>query len=515
MLKGYAVEDVRAAEARVRAGLPYGELMLRAARALAEVVKERAAERGATRVVVLAGPGDNGGDALHAAALLAGGLSVTAVGIGKELHARGFAAATRAGVLVHRTDPTAPLPRLVHELLAGADLVVDGLLGTGARPGLRGAMAEAIDAVPDTAYLLSVDLPSGADPAGLKSAGKTPLGDPLSGPRVSDVAHADETVTLALLKPAHLLPATESSIGRLMLADIGVQTTRPPAVERLEAQDVAELWPVPGPQDHKYTRGVLGVIAGSDAYPGAAVLCTTAAVEAGAGMVRYFGPRRCEDLVLAACPEVVPGAGQMQAAVVGPGIGPLGRSHADHDHHHDHADIVREALGADDLALVVDAGALELLVPWILEGHRRTAPTLLTPHAGELATLLSGLDPARRTTREEVAADPVQHARRAAERTGCAVLLKGATTIVAPAERGQAVRSQGVAPAWLATAGSGDVLAGLAGVLLAAGLSPVDAGSLAALVHARAAERANPGGPLRALAVARAIPLAVAELLAV
>ena len=513
MLKGYAVEDVRSAEARVRAGLPYGELMLRAARALAEVVKERAAERGATRVVVLAGPGDNGGDALHAAALLAGGLSVTAVGIGKELHARGFAAATRAGVLVHRTDPLAPLPRLVHELLAGADLVVDGLLGTGARPGLRGAMAEAIDAVPDTAYLLSVDLPSGADPAGLKTAGTTHLGDPLSGPRVSDVAHADETVTFALLKPAHLLPATEPSIGRLTLADIGVQTTRPPAVERLETQDVAGLWPVPGPRDHKYTRGVLGVIAGSDAYPGAAVLCTTAAVEAGAGMVRYFGPRRCEDLVLAACPEVVPGAGQMQAAVVGPGIGPQGRSHAGGGDHQ--ADIVREALGTDDLSLVVDAGGLELLATWILEGHRRAAPTLLTPHAGELATLLSALDPARRTTREEVAADPVQHARRAAERTGCAVLLKGGTTIVAPAERGLAVRSQGVAPAWLATAGSGDVLAGLAGVLLAAGLPPVDAGSLAALVHARAAERANPGGPLRALAVARAIPLAVAELLAV
>lgn len=512
MLQGYAVEDVRAAEARVRAGLPYGELMLRAARGLADVVGERAVELGASRLVVLAGPGDNGGDALHAAALLAGRMSVTAVGVAKDLHAGGFAAATRAGVLIHRIDPAASLPRLVVDLLADADLVVDGLLGIGARPGLRATMAAVLDAVPDTAYLLSVDLPSGADPAGLRPPGTTHLGDALHGRRVRDTAWADETVTFGMLKPAHLLPATEATVGRLTLVDIGVPVGTLPAVERLEATDVARLWPVPGPTDHKYTRGVLGVVAGSETYPGAAVLCTTAAVEAGAGMVRYFGPRRCEDLVLAACPEVVPGPGRMQAAVVGPGIEPRSCDHPDCDDHQ--VDTVREAFDDADLALVVDAGALPLLVGWLRRGRRRTAPTLLTPHAGELARLLSDLEEGR-TTRAQVEADPVRLARRAARITGCTVLLKGATTVVADPAADVPVRSQRDAPPWLATAGAGDVLAGVAGVLLAAGLAPLEAGSLAALVHGRAAATANPGGPLRAHAVARALPLAVAELLAV
>jgi hydroxyethylthiazole kinase-like uncharacterized protein yjeF len=506
------VEDVRAAEARVRAGLPYGELMQRAARGLAEVVRERAAARGATRVVVLAGPGDNGGDGLHAAALLAGTLSVAVVGIAGDLHAEGFAAATRAGVVVHRVRPDAVLPGAVVELLGRADLVVDALLGTGARPGLRGAMAAALDAVPGTAYLLSVDLPSGADPAGLRPPGTTPVGDPLRDRRVPDAARADETVTFAMRKPAHLLPATEPGVGRLTLVDIGVPPAPRAAVERLEPGDVAGLWPVPGPGDHKYTRGVLGVVAGSEAYPGAAVLCTTAAVGSGVGMVRYVGPRRCADLVLAACPEVVPGPGRMQAAVVGPGIAAQGCDHPDRDDHQ--VDAVRAAFADQDLALVVDAGALTLLAGWLGGGHRRTAPTLLTPHAGELAQLLADLGQDR-PTREQVEADPVGHARRAARATGCTVLLKGSTTVVAGPDADQPVRSQRDAPPWLATAGAGDVLAGLVGTLLAAGLAPLDAGSLAALVHGMAAHDANPGGPVRALAVAQALPGAIARLLAV
>ncbi|SOC53860.1 bifunctional ADP-dependent NAD(P)H-hydrate dehydratase/NAD(P)H-hydrate epimerase [Ornithinimicrobium cerasi] len=509
MLQGYAVEDVRAAEAQVRGRLPYGELMQRAARGLAAVVRERAAERRATGVVVLAGPGDNGGDALHAAALLAGPLKVTAVGIARDLHARGLAAATRAGVVVHHVAPDGPLPTLVEDLLSRADLVVDGLLGMGARPGLRGAMAAALDAVPDTAYLISVDLPSGVDPAGIRPPGTTSLGDALHGRCVRDAARAEETVTFGMLKPAHLLPATEPAVGRLTVVDIGVPTGRRPVVERLEPADAARLWPVPGAGDHKYSRGVLGVVAGSDTYPGAAVLCTTAAVEAGAGMVRYLGPRRCADLVLAACPEVVPGPGRMQAAVVGPGIEPHGCDHPDCD---DQVERVREAFADQELALVVDAGALPLLAGWLATGGRRAAPTLLTPHAGELAQLLADVGEDR-PTREQVEADPVGHARRAAALTGCTVLLKGATTLVVDPDPAVSVRSQADAPHWLATAGAGDVLAGVAGVLLAGGLDPRDAGSLAAMVHGLAAGRANPGGPARALAVARGVPGVVASLL--
>lgn len=500
MIQGYAVADVRAAEDRVRAGLEDGELMLRAARGLAEVVAIRARQQDAARIVVLAGGGDNGADALYAAAMLAGEHAVEVIGIATALHEPAAEAVHRAGVSVHLVDAEADaVGAEAGAALAEADLVVDGLLGIGGRAGLRGAMAAAVRAVPDSAYLLSVDLPSGADPAGLEALG--------------EAVFADETVTFSLLKPVHLLPATEPAVGVLTVVEIGVQMEVPPAVERLEHTDAADLWPVPGPADHKYTRGVVGVVAGSEGYPGAAVLCVTAALETGTGMVRYLGPRRAEDLVLASCPEAVPGPGRVQAHVVGPGIDPQ-----DEDAQ---VDRVREALSADT-PLVVDAGALVILADW-LRGERRgadarvrprEATTLLTPHAGELASLLSTLEEAP-VTREQVQEDPVGHARRAAALTGAVVLLKGSSTLVVDPDPAVPVRVQADAPAWLATAGAGDVLAGVAGALLAAGLAPRDAGSLAAYLHGRAAHRANPGGPVRARAVAAAIPATVADLLAV
>lgn len=502
MLRGYAVPAVREAEDRVRAGLAEGELMLRAALGLAKVVRVRARQQGAARIVVLAGPGDNGGDALHAAARLSRRDPVAVVGIATRLHEGGQSAAREAGVPVHRVDPDdEQLPEQVQQVLAEADLVVDGLLGIGGRPGLTGAMALAVQAVPDSAYLISVDLPSGADPEGRQ--------------RPAQMVFADETVTFGMLKPAHLLPATEPAVGILTVIDIGVEMDVPAVVERLEQADVAALWPVPTAVDHKYTRGVVSIIAGSEAYPGAAVLTTTAAVEAGAGMVRYLGPRRAEDLVLAVCPEVVPGEGRVQAFVVGPGIDTPGTDHPDGDGQdggYCQSARVLESF-ATDLPLVVDAGALEMFATWVAQGHRRpgTAATLLTPHAGEAARMSSLLGGS--TERAQVESDPVGAARWLAELSGATVLLKGAATVVADPDARVAVRVQADAPAWLATAGAGDVLAGLAGTLLAAGLAPRDAGSLAALVHGVAADRANPGGPVRALAVAHAIPEAVAHLL--
>lgn len=506
MLRGYAVPHVRAAEDRARGRLPEGELMQRAARGLAHVVAARVADRRARHVVVLAGPGDNGGDALWAAAILAReGLAddgpvrdgLVVVGVAEHLHPAGRAAVERAGVEVHLVAPDAELPPGVLRVLEHADLVVDGLLGIGGRPGLRGAMAAAAAAVPEGAHVVAVDLPSGADPAGEEPLGTT--------------VRADETVTFGVAKPVHLLPATAAAVGRLTVVDIGLGADlgAAPAVERLEPADVAGLWPVPGARDHKYSRGVVAVVAGSDAYPGAAVLCTTAAVEAGAGMVRYVGPPHATELVLAACPEVVPGAGRVQAAVVGPGVDPQGCDHPDRDDHQ--VDHVEVAL-ADDVPLVADAGALELLAERVRRGDRPAAPTLLTPHAGELARLLTAVEGAD-VGREQVEASPLAHARRAAAATGCTVLLKGSVTLVADPDPAVPVRAQADAPAWLATAGAGDVLAGLCGTLLAAGLDPRDAGSLAALVHGVAAHRANPGGPLRALAVARSIPPTVAALL--
>jgi NAD(P)H-hydrate repair Nnr-like enzyme with NAD(P)H-hydrate dehydratase domain len=195
--------------------------------------------------------------------------------------------------------------------------------------------------------------------------------------------------------------------------------------------------------------------------------------------------------------------------VVGPGLDASDTgsdASSDHDAAREQLEAARRAL-ASDLPVLVDAGGLDLL-----EG-RRGASTLLTPHAGELARLLSRLDGAE-VSRAEVTANPVRSARRAADLTGATVLLKGSTTlVVGPTASGLPIRSQNDAPPWLATAGAGDVLAGVCGALLAAGLSPLDAGSLGALVHGVAGDRANPGGPLRALAVAHGIPGTVAHLL--
>ena len=169
---------------------------------------------------------------------------------------------------------------------------------------------------------------------------------------------------------------------------------------------------------------------------------------------------------------------------------------------------IRRALESDQ-PCVVDAGALAVVGP-------RSAPTLITPHAGELARLLTRLggEGASEVTREDVLARPVEHAQAAADALGAVVLLKGSTTlVVSPGVSGRPLRSQADAPARLATAGAGDVLAGILGTLVAAGLDLVDAASIGALVHGVAADRANPGGPVRALTVARRLPGVIAGLL--
>ena len=483
MIEAFSVADVRAAEEAAMAGRPDGELMARAARGLAAVVASRVEERDGMRVVGLVGAGNNGGDTLYALAHLAQqGFSAAAVHE-PEAHRGGLEAAQEAGVALVPGDGQGWRP-----VVAEADVVVDGVLGIGGRPGLSGDAAAWVDDIPQDAWVVAVDLPSGADPAG-----EVPLGE---------AVFADETVTFGVAKPVHLLPATEPAVGRLTVVDIGLDLGSPvrPVVERLTFDDVGRLWPVPGPSSDKYSRGVVGIVAGTPTYPGAAVLSVLGALGAGPGMVRYLGPPEVQALVHAAAPEAVTAQGRVQAWVCGSGFDPSSRAKgvAEQKHH------VEEAL-ASDLPVVVDAGALELV-------DRREAPTLLTPHAGELARLLTRLR-GKDVAREEVTAAPLAHARDAAERTGCTVLLKGSHTFVVSPHPNRPVRSQADAPAWLATAGAGDVLGGLLGTLLAAGLDPLDAGALGALVHGVAADRANPGGPVRIADVARCIPEAVAALM--
>ena len=275
---------------------------------------------------------------------------------------------------------------------------------------------------------------------------------------------------------------------------------------RLDHDDVAALWPVPTPADDKYSRGALGVVAGGEAYTGAALLAVTAAVESGAGLVRYVGTPTAAALVRAAVPEAVHGPGRVQAWVVGPGLDVASTDPGAPEQ----LEVARSALAGLE-PVVVDAGGLDLLDADVVRA-RAGRPTLLTPHAGECARLLTRLTDDE-VSRAQVVASPVAHARALAAATGATVLLKGSTTVVVGPGEGAVVWSQADAPAWLGTAGAGDVLAGLLGMLLAAGLPADTAGALGALVHGVAADRANPGGPVRALTVAHGIPEAVAHLL--
>ncbi len=459
MRTAYSVETVRGAERELMARLPEGALMQRAAAGLAAacagLLRRRRGGVYGARVVLLVGPGDNGGDALYAGARLARrGAGVTAVPMDPErMHPGALAALRAAG------------GRVAQALPQQADLVLDGLLGIGGRGGLRLAAAALVERIPPGVPVVAVDLPSGVD---------ADTGE-VAGPAVT----ADVTVTFGAYKPGLLIDPGASRAGAVHLVDIGLELP-PPEVEALQHADVAGLLPEPTASSDKYRRGVVGIVAGSAQYPGAAVLAVAGALRGGAGAVRYVGP--AADAVLARYPETLIGPGRVQAWVVGPGLGEGRAGEVAH-------------LLAGDAAVLVDADGLRGLDPGALRA--RSAPTLLTPHAGEAAALLG-------VSRESVEAGRLDAVRVLAQRYGASVLLKGSTTLVASGAG--AVRVNPTGTPWLATAGSGDVLSGLAGSLLAGGLSGADAGAVGAYLHGLAARRV--GGPLLAHQVAEALPAA-------
>lgn len=277
------------------------------------------------------------------------------------------------------------------------------------------------------------------------------------------------------------------------------------AWQQWTADDAAEWIAAPAADDDKYTRGVLGVVTGSQEYPGAAVLGVEAAHRAGVGMVRYTGPRAVRQAVLARRPETVTVAGRVQAWLIGSGIDPRRRSFM----------LIGElehAL-ADRVPVVLDAGALDLV-------GTHTAPTVITPHARELAVLLNSREIS--ATAEEVRADPGTWAERAAHELGVVVLLKGALTHVCDPDGDRYVVT---APThWLATAGTGDVLGGVLGALAATHHARLGAdaevltalAATAAWVQGEAARLASAdagGGPVTALDVAGAVPRVIGALL--
>ncbi len=450
----YSVDAIRQAEAPLLASLPDGALMRRAAFGLAtEIIGELKARSGGVagrRVCAVVGSGDNGGDALWAATFVRRrGAAADAVLLNPEhTHRKGLAAFTKAGGrIVERVSPT-------------TDLVIDGVVGISGSGPLRPAAAEVFAALnrqgDEAMPVVAVDIPSGIDVAT----------GAITGPAV----HAVLTVTFGGLKPVHAL----ADCGRVRLIDIGLDLPDTDVLG-LQAADVAARWPVPGPHDDKYTQGVTGVMAGSSTYPGAAVLCTGAAVAATSGMVRYAGSAHRE--VVAQWPEVIASptpaaAGRVQAWVVGPGLGT------------DEAGAAALWFALEtDLPVLVDADGLTMLAAHPDLVANRTAPTVLTPHAGEFARL-AGAPPGD---------DRVGACRSLADTFGATVLLKGNVTVIA--DPGGPVYLNPAGQSWAATAGSGDVLSGMIGALLASGLPAAEAAAAGAFVHARAAalSAADPG----------------------
>lgn len=483
MRQAWDVATIRAAEGRLMGDLPEGTLMQRAASGLASVCAQLLNGSGGqvygSRIVVLVGRGDNGGDALFAGARLAGrGARVDAVLVSDQAHEGGLAALHRAGGWVHPLEERdSPLG-----LIASADLVVDGIVGIGGTGSLREPAATYARVADESdALVVSVDLPSGVDADTGEVAG--------------EAITADVTVTFGALKPGLLVTPGHEHVGVLTVVDIGLNEVLStgaadgPALTILDAADVASLLPHATPGDHKYSRGVVGIVAGSTQMPGAAMLCTAGARVAGIGMVRLYDRNAVVSAdVVAKYPDIVLDStdpvesSRVNAWIGGPG---LGRGQAERA-------LVRRLLDVET-PLVLDADALFHLgtgVPG--SGELRDAlrsravrglVTVTTPHEGEFARLVGA-----------AGTDRVESVRAAAGELGVIMLLKGSTTIIATPEGDAYVNT--VAVPELATAGSGDVLSGLIGGLLASGQgrAPGVLATAAAYLHGLAGSRLAEGG---------------------
>ena len=477
MFRALTAEQTRSVEARaVEAGASLGALMAAAGEAVAAHVAARVPEG---RVVVLAGPGNNGGDGwVVARTLHQAGRHVSVFALAEPTSLPGIAAeaahlAVSAGVPWRASTPDS-------QDLAGAAVVVDALLGVGAHGALRDPLEAWVAAANASgAYVVSVDVPTGVDAD--------------TGAVRSSAIRADATVTFTAAKIGLMQFPGAGYAGEVAVAHVGVDASLADlegAPELWTAKQYADLLPLPTPDAHKNSRGRLLVVAGSGAYPGAAVLAARGAMRAGAGYVTLAVPEgvvstaqahllaapvvglpegRGHAFSSAALEKLLQLARDYDAVVLGPGLTLA-----------DGAVVtVRGLVERLDMPLLIDADGLNALVDARSLLDSRTAPTVLTPHPGELARLL-GISAA------EVQSDRVSSSARLA--TGSrSVVLKGAGTVISGGRR-QVVNTSGT-PA-LATAGTGDVLAGIIGALLAQGLSPLDSGALGAFLHGRAGQAA-------------------------
>jgi NAD(P)H-hydrate epimerase len=469
----YTAGEMRAVDAWAieRAGVPSDELMERAGEGLARVVA-RVAGRGPVRIVV--GRGNNGGDGLVAARLLrAEGREVDVLAAAELDGMEGDARLNLERLPGRPPAPWAP------EALDGSGVVVDCLLGTGFSGAPREPVASVIAAMnAQRAPVVACDVPSGVDAS--------------SGEVVSEAVRARVTATFHGSKVGLWVAPGALCAGEVEEVGIGVPRGAPdPSEVGLIAARVLELVPSRPRHGTKFTSGVVTIVGGGRGLTGAPAMAAMSAMRAGAGYVQVAVPASIEpalelrllEAMTRGLPEeegghvpdgvagVVELAERAGAVVLGPG---LGRRPASQD-------FARGVAQAVEAPLLVDADGLNAHAGRLEDLRERTAPTVLTPHAGELGRLLD-------VPSDEVDAHRLERAREAAARSGAIVVLKGDDTIVAAPE-GPVVVSTGASPA-LATAGTGDVLSGLVATLLAKGLEPFEAAAAGVLAHARAGRNA-------------------------
>ena len=470
-------EQMAAADrATIDAGTPAETLMDRAGRGTAGAVLRLAGHRYGTRVVLLCGKGNNGGDGFVAARVLGGeGVAAARLLVDGAPALGGPAAhhlelARRRGVRVDTFTPDG---------LSGADVVVDALVGTGFKGSTEGLLADAIGAINDnSAVVVAADIPSGVDGA----TGAAP------GPAV----RADVTVAFGAAKIGTCVGPGAVLAGEVEVVDIGIEV---PAsqVSLLEGDDVRRALPGRALDSHKKSRGAVALMGGSSGMSGAVALAVRGAMRAGAGYVSVGTTLEVERVISQLVPESVKhvlsegdtlsldGLKRFadvlevsDAVALGPGLG-VG---------HEQQSLVDELMRRVSVPLVIDADGLNVLEDHLEGLKQRSAPTVLTPHPAELARLM-GSDVS------QVQLDRVSAARAAASDLGSIVVLKGYRTVVA-APSGEVV----ICPtggAELATAGTGDVLTGVVAALIAGGLDPFSAAWCAVWLHGEAGDRVRSG----------------------
>ena len=464
----------RADRLTIAAGTPGFALMLSAGQAVAEAAMELVEEG---PILVVAGPGNNGGDGFVAAAELAAqGREVSVILMCERDHLRGDAASAARGWKY-------PVLPFNPQAIGKPALIIDALFGAGLSRLVDGDPAEMIEAINGNgAPVLSVDLPSGVNGS--------------SGAIMGVAVRATETVTFFRKKPAHLLLPGRINCGRIRLADIGIDSDVLAEIGSQTFENTPQFWrkffPVPQTSGHKYARGHALIVSGDMAATGAARMAARGCLRAGAGLVTLASPRDALAVNASALTAVMVHAvdtvvefGEMlsdrrlNSIVIGPGAGVGERT----------IDFVHTALSAQR-RLVLDADALTSFAATpdrLFEAIKasRDPQVVLTPHEGEFPRLFSDI------SNKHPYRSKLERVRAAAERSGAVVLLKGPDTTIASPDGRATIAAN--APPWLATAGAGDVLAGIIAGLLAQGVPAFEAASMAVWMHGEAGREAGPG----------------------